>query len=199
MKWEQDLVRDIRTHSGYDDVDGPEWGYSTIELSDCNLVAVEQRFLSIQNRCRAILEIGIHRNANRSVAEVFFKHKLDSCIYVGIDIDDKSYLNDPAKNIYTIKNDSSNYEQNMQIIRSLGVTQFDFIFIDGWHSINQCLRDWEYTNILSDYGIVGFHDVRIHPGPYKFITALDTNKWHVEDNVCRYGSDWGIGFARKKL
>lgn len=198
MKWEQDLIRDIRTHSGYDDADWPGYMMTDIEVSDCNLAAVEQRFMPIRNQCRAILEIGIHRNATRSVAEIFFRNKLDSTVYVGIDIEDKSYLNNPSKNIYTIKNDSSNYEQNMQIIRSLGVTQFDFIFIDGWHSINQVMRDWEYTSILSDYGIVGFHDTNIHPGPQRFVGGLDLNKWHVEHNVCP-GNDWGVGFARKKL
>jgi predicted O-methyltransferase YrrM len=116
---------------------------------------------------------------------------------VGIDIEDKSYLNNPAKNIFTIQADSSNIEANMQLIKSLGVRHFDFIFIDGWHSINQCLRDWEYTSMLSDDGIVGFHDTRIHPGPHRFMTSLKTQVWHVEENVCRYGEDWGIGFARK--
>lgn len=199
MKWEQDLTRDIRTHSAYDDVCGPPWGYLTYELTDCNRVALEQRFLSIQDRCYAILEIGVHNNADKSMAEIFYKHKMDDCFYVGIDIKDKSYLNNPAKNIYTIMNDSGDYENNMQTIRALGIEKFDFIFIDGPHTVNQVLKDWEYTRMLSDHGIVGLHDTRVHPGVYRFITALNTAKWNVEENVCRYGDDWGIGFASKKL
>ena len=197
MKWEQDLVRDVRTHSAYDDNDWPGYLISNIEVSDCNLSAVESRFLSVRDRCRAILEIGIHRNSTRSVAEIFFKHKLQSTAYVGIDLDNKSYLNNPAQNIFTIQADSSNFDANMQIIRGLGITEFDFIFIDGYHSINQVLRDWEYTRYLSDYGIVGMHDTNIHPGPQRFVSSLDTTKWDVEPNVC-LGYDWGVGFAKKK-
>jgi predicted O-methyltransferase YrrM len=74
--------------------------------------------------------------------------------------------------------------------------KFDFIFIDGWHSINQVLRDWEYTNLLSDNGVVGFHDVSCHPGPKAFINALDATKWEILKNCCP--KDWGVAFARKR-
>lgn len=200
MKWTKDLICDIRTHSYYDDVDEPPIGeISDREISECNIEAVKQQFFPIKDKCRAILEIGIFNNSERSLGKIFIDNKLDNTIYVGIDIADKSYLNNPAKNIHTIHASSSEYEKNMQIIRSLGVTEFDFIFIDGWHSINQCLLDWEYTRMLSDRGIVGLHDTRFHPGPNRFITALNTNIWDVKHNMCLFGSDYGIGFAKKKL
>lgn len=199
-KWQKDLAYDIRTNTYFDDVDWIGFGVSDQEITDCNIAALSQRFMSVRDNCRAILDIGIHRQANgaRSLTEIFLQNKFDSTIYVGIDVEDRTYLNNPAKNIFTIKADSSDYEANMQLIKSLGIIEFDFIFIDGWHSINQCLKDWEYTNILSDHGIVGFHDTRVHPGPQRFLAALDTNKWHVEHNVCNTGSDWGIGFVKKK-
>ena len=45
--------------------------------------------------------------------------------------------------------------------------------------INQVLADWEYTNLLADGGIVGFHDTSCHPGPYNFIKALDNSSDYI--------------------
>ena len=78
----------------------------------------------------------------------------------------------------------------------MGVEKFDFIFIDGDHSVNQVLRDWEYSNLLNDGGIVGFHDTSHHTGPYLFIKNLNTDIWDVVENACP--QDYGIGFATKK-
>jgi len=58
------------------------------------------------------------------------------------------------------------------------------------------LIDWEYTELLSQDGIVGFHDTSAHPGPYWFMKNLNTEKWNVEENVCP--ADHGVGFASKK-
>jgi predicted O-methyltransferase YrrM len=84
----------------------------------------------------------------------------------------------------------------MQIFKDLGITEFGFIFIDGWHSINQVLTDWEYTALLSPNGIVGLHDVSSHPGPNSVIKAINKDIWEVEENTCPY--DHGVGFAWKK-
>lgn len=211
MKWESDLSRDIRTFSEIDDVDGgitphplgyghyiDERGYAIYpkEVTDCNRFALLQQFLRVRDNAKAILEIGIGRNSEESFAYVFFNSKKTETVYVGVDIDDRSFLNDSGKNIHTIRADSSNYEENVAKFKELGVEKFDFIFIDGWHSINQVLKDWEYTNLLAEGGIVGFHDTSCHPGPYNFVHALDETKWVVEKNICP--ADWGIGFAWRK-
>lgn len=199
MKWEQDLVKDIRTGTPFDDADGgvphPRGYDGRQEFSDCNRANLEQYFMRIRDNCRAILEIGVCRNGGDSSTHVFLNNKREDCVYVGIDLDDKSFLDNAERHIHTIKNTSSDIEGNMAKIREFGVDKFDFIFIDGWHSINQCYLDWEYTQWLSDLGIVGFHDVSCHPGPYAFIRALDTDKWTVITNTCP--DDWGIGFAWK--
>jgi predicted O-methyltransferase YrrM len=195
MKWEQDLVNDIRTFTAHDDLDAASWMASSVEVSDCNFAVAKSKILSLKNNCKAILEIGISRNGMNSITQAFLQNKLDSTIYVGIDLDDKTYLDDKDKNIFTIRNNSSAYEENIAKFAEFGVDKFDLIFIDGWHSINQVLDDWEYTNLLSDDGIVGFHDINAHPGPYQFLSAIDTNKWNVE----RYcPNDWGIGFVSRK-
>lgn len=210
MKWETDLVKDIRTHTSFDDEDGGvphPLGYSyhidqygnviyPEEVTDCNRYSLLQQFMRVRDNAKAILEIGIGRNEEKSFAYVFFNTKKKDTYYIGLDIDDRTFLDDSEKNIYTIRNDSSNYENNVNKFKQIGVEKFDFIFIDGWHSINQVLRDWEYTNLLADGGIVGFHDTSCHPGPNSFINSLDPEKWVVQKNMCP--NDWGIGFAWKK-
>jgi len=210
MKWETDLVRDIRTHTIFDDQDGgvPHTkGYSHFfdengnviypnEVTDCNRYHLLEMFNRVRDNCNAILEIGIGRNSEQSFAHVFFKNKKKETIYIGLDLDDRSFLRDSENNIHTVQNNSSYYFENVEIFKTIGAEKFDFIFIDGWHSINQVLADWEYTNLLADNGIVGFHDTSCHPGPNSFVNALDTNKWEVVKNCCP--DDWGIGFAWKK-
>jgi hypothetical protein len=126
----------------------------------------------------------------------FIKNKKEETKYVGIDIEDRSWLVDYGENIYTIQGSSSNYDENVEIFKSMGVEKFDFIFIDGDHSVNQVLRDWEYSNLLNDGGIVGFHDTSHHTGPYLFVRNLNRDIWDVVDNACP--QDYGIGFAIKK-
>ena len=81
------------------------------------------------------------------------------------------------------------------MFKELGITQFDFIFIDGWHSINAVMTEWEYTRLLSPTGIVGFHDTNYHPGPKEFVDAINQEKWNVA-KVCP--DDYGISFAWRK-
>lgn len=220
MKWETDLVKDIRTFSKeldfdgefLDDSDSPDGLFQIIskeesskinsysggtEISECNLKNLKEQFLKIKENCSSILEIGVGRNQSKSFCHVFFNNKKADTKYIGLDIDDRSWIIDEGDEIYFLQSDSSDYENNISIFRdSFGVESFDFIFIDGWHSINQVLIDWEYTRLLTDNGIVGFHDTSRHPGPYIFIRNLDKNKWDVNENCCP--KDWGIGFARLK-
>lgn len=197
MKWTDDLSYDIKTYTDFDDQDWPDvYCSSPTEVTDCNRAALLERFLRVKDTAKAVLEIGVCRNKEDSFTHVFLKNKNSKTIYVGIDLDDKSFLNDKENCIYTIQGTSSDVENNMNLCRNFGVEQFDFIFIDGWHSINQVLIDWEYTRWLSPTGIVGFHDTSGHPGPRRFVSALDKNKWNVEENLCVF--DYGIGFTWKK-
>ena len=201
MKWQNDLIEDIRLHTELDNQDGPiDWDFSVDhshpEITECNRQALLEYFNKVKDNCKAILEIGVCRFGPGAFTYVLLNNKKVETKYIGIDIEDKRFLNDIDKNIHTIQNNSSNYEENVLSFRALGVDKFDFIFIDGDHSINQVLRDWEYTDLLSDTGIVGFHDTSIHPGPTKFIKALNRSKWNVVENLCP--KDWGIGFIWRK-
>jgi cephalosporin hydroxylase len=214
MKWESDLIGDVRSNTNADDlccgIDHflnlwPEAKdeesvintYSGQEVTECNREALKQQFLKVKDNCKAILEIGIGRNGKDSFATVFFENKNNDTKYVGVDIEDRSWLVDYGENIFTIQGNSSNYDEIVEIVKDkFEIDEFDFIFIDGLHSLNQVLKDWEYTNLLSDTGIVGLHDTSHHIGPYLFVRNLDKDKWDVIENACP--KDYGIGFATKK-
>lgn len=214
MKWKSDLIKDVRSNTNADDlccgIDHflnlwPEAKdeetvintYSGKEVTNCNREALREQFLKVKDNCKAILEIGVGRNGKDSFATVFFENKNNDTIYVGVDIEDRSWLVDCGENIFTIQGNSSNYDEIVKIIKNkFHIDEFDFIFIDGLHSINQVLKDWEYTNLLSERGIVGLHDTSHHIGPFLFIRNLDKDKWDVIENACP--QDYGIGFATKK-
>ena len=200
MKWMTDLAEDIKFNSHLDDIDGWIWAHpydgSRGEFTKENRDFLKEYFLRVKDQCTAILEIGVCRNNQDSSTHVFLQNKNPDTIFVGIDLEDKSFLNNPEQNIHTIRGSSNNIEENLNTIKELGVEKFDFIFIDGWHSVNQVLIDWEYTKILSDIGIVGFHDTTAHPGPMKFVKALNRDLWNVDENLSP--TDHGIGFAWQK-
>ena len=196
---ENDLNFDIRSDGNIDDEDIFHGGdFKPFEMSDCNLLNLKQEFLSLKSskKIKAILEIGICRNKFRSSCFCYFENKAPDTFYFGVDIEDKSFLDDPSKNIYTIRNNSSNIEEIMNYINSLGIYEFDFIFIDGDHTLNQVLKDWRFTQFLSHNGVVGLHDTNFHRGPKIFVDNLNTNKFIV-DKLCLEPSDWGITFIRK--
>lgn len=198
-KWELDLIRDISVGINFADQDHPRGRTCTEEITLCNRVSLLKYFSRIKNNCRAILEIGVYRNGGASFTQALLENKLPQTIYLGVDIEDRSYVDDPSQKIYTIKTSSSNVDDVMKYARSIGITEFDFIFIDGDHSIKQVMCDWEYTQWLSHIGIVGFHDTAYHYGPNYFVHNLKTDIWNVIPNACQHNEDdYGIGFAWKK-
>ena len=219
MKWEEDLVKDIRFMDYRDDLD--ENDGSILECPNytrqilvrhpvtqvqqtqtpCNIENIKSRLTQLQP-CRAILEIGVDCNIDyteMTSSKTFLEYKQQDTIYIGVDITDKSYLDDPSRNIYTIKTSSYNIDEVMAFARSKGVEEIDFLFIDGLHGINECLIEWEYTRWLSAHGIVGWHDTASHPGPYLFTKYLNPALWNVIPNCCSASTnDYGIGFATRK-
>ena len=108
MKWEQDLVKDIRTGTAFDDRDEPYTPQRPMleEVTESNRTALTERFLRIRDKCTAILEIGVCRNKEQSHTYCFLNNKKQDTIYVGIDLEDKTFLNDKEQNIYTLRNNS---------------------------------------------------------------------------------------------
>ena len=207
-KYKLDLSSEIRTYTDFDNYQGSiehPYGYGfrgldksgneiyDIEFSYCNRYHLLEQYNKVYDNAKSILEIGVGRNGEESSCSVFLNNKKKETIYVGIDIADKTFLNDTENNVYTIQNDSAKYDENLKIFKKIGVEKFDFIHIDGMHTINGMIWDWEYTNLLSSNGIVAIHDVSAHVGPRRFVENIDRNKWNLIFNACP--KDHGIAFA----
>ena len=190
-------------YNNQDGLDFPNYagmGYNNREFSDDDQSVVESYMKELLNKKAklCIVEIGVHRNSYcESSTSVFLDNKRDTDVYIGIDIEDKSFLNDSSKNIYTIQSRSENIDFVLGRIKEFGITEIDILMIDGWHSINTVYTEWQYTRLLSKDGIVIFHDTNAHPGPFFIIQSIDTNMYDVR----KYFSDirdFGISVAIKK-
>lgn len=219
-QWKQDLVKDIRFFDYRDDLDlndgnihnCPNITNSIVvrhpltgvvqTMSPGNIEHIAASFNRVKDTAKCILEIGVDANigeTDMTSSKFFITNKHDRTVYVGVDLNPKSYLNNTEKNIHTLQTNSGNIDEIIAFVRSLGIETIDYLFIDGWHSINQVMIEWEYTKWLSPGGVVGFHDTKSHPGPYLFTHHLDTTKWHVIPDACAADSnDYGVGFAWRK-
>lgn len=193
-----DFIKDFRFGDARDDQDHPFHGsWAPVEFSQCNRHSLLQSFNEVKDRAKAILEIGVCRNGGDSSTYVFLNNKKDETIYLGVDLESKAALNNADKNVYTLISNSSDIEKIMEYARSIGVDKFDYIFIDGWHSINQCIDDWRFVEYLAEGGVVGLHDSNRHPGPVALVENINLEKWELE-RCCVGDQDNGIAFLKKK-
>jgi hypothetical protein len=195
----RDFLKEIRESEYVDNLDWDENcpGNIGFEISPCNTQQFEEHFNSIKDKCTSILEIGVCNNAEDSFTHVMINNKIDSAFYFGVDIKDKTFLDNKEKNVFTIQSDSADIKKIMAFVNSKGVKHFDFIFIDGWHSVNQVLKEWRFTEYLSDFGMVCLHDTNYHPGPRKFVDGLNPEKY-VINKTCVEKIDWGITFITRR-
>lgn len=170
------------------------------EFSSDNRGMLLLYFNKIANNCVAILEIGVQRNELiKSSTGVFLSNKNKNTIYLGIDINDRSHLNDVNNNIHILNMDSKNIELVELKMKELNINGFDFIFIDGNHSINMAFNDWKYVKYLNSRGIIGYHDTSVHDGPVELFNAVDENFFVKEKYLESNNNDWGISFFTKKI
>ena len=216
------LSHDIRSHNSDDDIDFPsEWGWFeewpprkyTLsvkeeygidlmrEFSDCNQYSLLTEFVKVRDTAKVIVEIGVARLTtnfyDHTSTTILINNKLDETIYLGIDLDDKSFLNNPEKNVHTLQGSSENFDLVKKKLEDLNITSIDFLFVDGWHSVNQVVDELFYVDLLNVGGIVGYHDTNFHPGPKKIVDALNPEIFEVRKH-CTLPTDFGICFATKK-
>ena len=177
------------------DIDWPWFVVSnkiSTEISDANKEALDDiiRKVNVKN----VIEIGIARNNARSFTTQLLYAKKG--IYCGIDIEDKTFLNDSLNRVYTIRANSHDQSTIRSYLNTIGLEKCSVLFIDGWHSVNTVINDWKYTDLLDDNGVVIFHDSNYHPGPHLIIEAIDRSMYRVV-KYCDGGFDWGISAAYK--
>ena len=178
------------------DIDWSPWfdvgNKISTEISDANKEALDDilRKVNVKN----VIEIGVARNNERSFTTQLLYAKKG--IYCGIDIEDKTFLNDSLNRVYTIRANSHDQSTIRSYLNTIGLEKCSVLFIDGWHSVNTVINDWKYTDLLDDNGVVIFHDTNYHPGPHLIIEAIDRSMYRVV-KYCDGGFDWGISAAYK--
>jgi len=158
--------------------------------------------LSTLKNPKLIVEIGVDAPYNGDLSlpsstKTILNWKPDSCVYIGIDISDKTYLANKEKNVYILQQSSSEKQKVYDKMNELGLNQIDFMHVDGYHSITEVLDEWEYWERMTPFGIMAFHDTNHHPGPIAVLDAVDPEIF----DVVYYGRgepDWGVGVVRRK-
>ena len=147
---------------------------------------------------KLIVEIGVNRSESYEVSSTstLLKLKPDECMYIGMDLVDKSSINSVEKNVFTLRCDSADYQMLYKLMDWYGHEQIDFMFVDGWHSVNQVIKEWKYWEKMIGNGVMAFHDTNYHPGPVALLDAIDTDIFSVEW-FGRGESDWGVGVVQR--
>lgn len=147
---------------------------------------------------KLIVEIGVNRSESYEVSSTstLLKLKPAECMYIGMDLDDKSSINSIEKNIFTLRCDSADYQMLYKMMEWYGHEEIDFMFVDGWHSVNQVIKEWKYWEKMIGNGVMAFHDTNYHPGPVALLDAIDTDIFSVEW-FGRGESDWGVGVVQR--
>jgi predicted O-methyltransferase YrrM len=172
------------------------------EFSICNQAALTEEFIKVKDQTKVIVEIGVSRvtynqTYDQTSTSIFLRHKRPDTLYLGIDVDDKTFLQGFERNVFTLQSKSENYEVIKAKLDALKITQIDFLFVDGWHSINQVIDELWYVDFMKPGGVIGFHDTNYHPGPSQIIKNLNPEIFEVTQ-YCEQQDDWGIGFAKIK-
>jgi len=166
-------------------------------FSNCNIKTLE--YIIDSTNPTGILEIGVHRPTGTldSSTKIILDKKSDSTTYIGIDKDPKDILDNSGNNVYSLSQDSNNHQLVYDFMETIGVTGFDLIMIDGWHSVNMCVSDWKYTERLLENGVVILHDTNFHPGPMLLFDAIDGALFD-KKLYCINDNDYGLGVLRRK-
>ncbi len=172
------------------------------EFSMCNQASLTEEFTKVKDQTKVIVEIGVSRitynqTYDQTSTSIFLRHKRPDTLYLGIDIDDKTFLQGLGRNIFTLQSKSEYYERVKAKLDALKISQIDFLFVDGWHSINQVIDELWYVDFMKPGGVIGFHDTNYHPGPSRIIKNLNPDIFEVTQ-YCEQQDDWGIGFATIK-
>ena len=158
---------------------------------------------SVSACTKTVLEIGInvYQKPLLSTTRAVLEKKEDDCIYLGIDVNNKSTINSPDKNIHTMMIDSSSRRIIRTKMLELGMKTIDLLIIDGDHSINLMVNDWCFSEFLSPFGVVIIHDTNVHIGPRSVFDAIDEMSFDKEligsEMVSGKFPDYGMGMARR--
>jgi hypothetical protein len=171
---------------------------TTFSANNANLLREVLR--SNREKIHCIMEIGVSRDGPGCTTDIFFEEKAPSCIYLGVDIQNKKHLDDPTKGIHTIEAPSYERDAILSELKRLwarsGRTGIDLLFIDGDHSVNTMINDWTFSEYVNEGGFVLVHDTNEHPGPTVVFDAI-SEELFAKERHCVYEQDWGIAVIRR--
>jgi len=155
--------------------------------------------LEQKNKLNVILEIGVNRSREYSSTQFILKNKSLHTKYIGIDLEQSliDTIYNESLNNFGLATNSSNYEQIVGYLNYLNVGMVDLFIIDGWHSVDQVVKDWRFTNLLNLGGHVLMHDTNYHPGPYCVYEAIDSDYYIKQKHSTTLEHDWGVATATK--
>ena len=169
---------------------------SSQEVTNGNLDVVRSVVSELGESLRSIVEIGVNRNGDRSMSRILMDERPKGSFYLGIDLDDKSYLDDISANTWTLRCNSHDQDKIRGFLHDLRVTEIDLLFIDGNHSVDSCVNDWRYADMLSANGVVILHDTNGHPGCVALFEAINGDLF-TKQRFC-LENDFGIAVFRRK-
>lgn len=145
-----------------------------------------------------IMEIGVNNNGENSFTQIMMKTKHPESKYFGVDIEDKSYLNDDKKNIYTLKSSSFEFNKVVKELNKKDIYNLDILFIDGEHSNLGAIMDWKYSILVNKGGVILIHDVHTHSGPNILMQIIDQDFFDVGFLTIEMEGAHGLGIAVRK-
>lgn len=148
---------------------------------------------------RSIVEIGVSRDGwEYSSTKILLDNKHLDCCYLGIDLGDRNFILDKSTNVRFKQHSSWDVQSNLATIFENGYPWIDLLLIDGDHSVNSVLREWEYAKFIRpNGGIVVLHDTNFHPGPWCLVESVDPEIFTVI-KLCESHNDFGMTVLRRK-
>jgi hypothetical protein len=142
-----------------------------------------------------IMEIGIGQKKRYKFTSTatILNTKGDAVIYVGIDAENREWLLGKKPNIFLYQNLSTNVFEKINKKKYV-----DLLHIDGSHSVNGILIDWQFSQLVKDTGMILLHDIKAHPGPRLLVDAIDRDIYTVHKLFLDNPLDFGMAVIYKK-